>query len=369
MKTETKTGFGAFQKAAESIYRHSSSGAYYARFRHKGERIMQRLGKEHFPCTSLPEAKRLLKLLKSDLETTEVKARKKTLGQILKEFRAQLGGAKKTRDNKNRQLDRMEKEFPLPLSTRITEIKKTDLLRFMAQYDDGVMVDRYNAIVTVVRDVFSFAVDDKAIASSPALGMKYKKEKDTIKRLTPSFTEFAAIVESIRSQPLADTAKDSADLVEFMGLAGLGTAECDDLKWRDINFETNTITVIRKKTSTEFSIPIYPQLRPLLTRMNEEREKEKKPSDKVFKVRDPKKSLTSACERLGYPNYSARAFRRLFITRSLQLGIDAQTIASWQGHKDGGALILKVYAQVQTEHQHLMASRLAAPAQIEPAKT
>ena len=360
MKTQSKSGFGAFQKAAESIYRHSSSGAYYARFRHKGERIMQRLGTEHSPCSSLPEAKRLLKVLKTALETTEVKARKKTLAQILKEFRANLGGAEKTRANKNRQLDRMEKEFPLPLSTLITEIKKTDLMRFMAQYDDGVMVDRYNAIMTVVRDVFAYAVDDKAIASSPALGMKYKKEKDSIKRLTPSFDQFLAIVESIRSQPLADTAKDSADLVEFMGLAGLGTAECDDLKWRDINFETNTISVIRMKTSTEFSIPIYPQLRPLLVRMNEERDKDKKPSDKVFKVRDPKKSLASACDRLGYPPYSPRAFRRLFITRCLELGIDPQTIAQWQGHRDGGQLILRVYGRVSQQHQHLMATRLAS---------
>lgn len=321
---------------------------------------MQRLGTEHSPCSSLPEAKRLLKVLKTALETTEVKARKKTLAQILKEFRANLGGAEKTRANKNRQLDRMEKEFPLPLSTLITEIKKTDLMRFMAQYDDGVMVDRYNAIMTVVRDVFAYAVDDKAIASSPALGMKYKKEKDSIKRLTPSSDQFLAIVESIRSQPLADTAKDSADLVEFMGLAGLGTAECDDLKWRDINFETNTITVIRMKTSTEFSIPIYPQLRPLLVRMNEERDKDKKPSDKVFKVRDPKKSLASACDRLGYPPYSPRAFRRLFITRCLELGIDPQTIAQWQGHRDGGQLILRVYGRVSQQHQHLMATRLAS---------
>ena len=321
---------------------------------------MQRLGTEHSPCSSLPEAKRLLKVLKTALETTEVKARKKTLAQILKEFRANLGGAEKTRANKNRQLDRMEKEFPLPLSTLITEIKKTDIMRFMAQYDDGVMVDRYNAIMTVVRDVFAFAVDDKAIAVSPATGMKYKKEKDSIKRLTPSSDQFLAIVESIRSQPLADTAKDSADLVEFMGLAGLGTAECDDLKWRDINFETNTITVIRMKTSTEFSIPIYPQLRPLLVRMNEERAKDKKPSDKVFKVRDPKKSLASACDRLGYPPYSPRAFRRLFITRCLELGIDPQTIAQWQGHRDGGQLILRVYGRVSQQHQHLMATRLAS---------
>ncbi len=49
---------------------------------------------------------------------------------------------------------------------------------------------------------------------------------------------------------------------------------------------------------------------------------------KVFRVKDPKIALDNACKRLNLPNYSARAFRRTFITRALELGIDAQTIAS-----------------------------------------
>jgi hypothetical protein len=145
-----------------------------------------------------------------------------------------------------------------------------------------------------------------------------------------------------------------------MGKAGLGQAECAGLTWGDINFKTGKISIIRKKTGTEFEIPIYPQVRPLLERMNEERESST-PDTRVFKVRDPKKGLDAACKRLDFPNYSARAFRRMFITRCLELGIDPQTVASWQGHRDGGQLILKVYGRVSKKHQDEMATRLTTP--------
>jgi hypothetical protein len=51
----------------------------------------------------------------------------------------------------------------------------------------------------------------------------------------------------------------------------------------------------------------------------------------------------------------------MFITRALELGIDAQTIASWQGHRDGGQLILRVYARVSEEHTRKMASLMTNP--------
>ena len=143
---------------------------------------------------------------------------------------------------------------------------------------------------------------------------------------------------SVRSQVYADTSKESADLIEFMGKAGLGQAECAGLRGQDINFNSERVVIIRQKTCAEFTIPLYPVVRPLLERMAAERDLDRDPEEKVFKVRDPKKPLESACKRLGLTKYSARAFRRIFITRCLHvLGIDVQTIASWQGHKDGGS--------------------------------
>ena len=40
-------------------------------------------------------------------------------------------------------------------------------------------------------------------------------------------------------------------------------------------------------------------------------------------------------------NSSHRSFRRMFITRAIEKGVDVKVIAEWQGHRDGGRLILQ----------------------------
>lgn len=360
MKSQSSTiEQGKFRRVAEGLYQYESSSAYYARFRWKGERIFERLGSDHQPCTSLPEAKRLLREKKNQLELTNVTKARKTFGEILKEYEAIMHCSPKTCTYKKLHLKRLRNDFPKPIKTKARDIQKTDVVRFLAQYNH-LAAASWNAILTVTRDVFEYAVDDGVIALSPAASITYRKREDTIKRLIPSWADFKAIVESVRSQKYADTAKESANLIEFMGLAGLGQAECTDLTWGDINFRSGRIAIIRKKTSKEFTIPIYPALRPLLERMDNDRE-DRGASVRVFKVKDPKIALDAACKRLNLPKYSARAFRRMFITHALELGVDAQTIAAWQGHKDGGQLILRVYARVSEEHTRRMASLMTPP--------
>lgn len=129
--------------------------------------------------------------------------------------------APKTRIYKNLHLKRLRTEFPLRLTTRVRDIQKTDIIRFLTQYNH-LSAAGWNSILTVVRDVFRYAVDDGVIARSPAESIKYRKREDKQKRLIPSQKEFEQIVEHVRSQRFSDTAKASADLIEFMGLAGLG---------------------------------------------------------------------------------------------------------------------------------------------------
>jgi integrase len=352
---------GKLIRVAESLYQYTHSKEYYARFRSRGKHIQQKLGTTEAPCTTLSEARRKLRDLKSGADSIDPNKINKTLGKVIDEYEAVLNCSEKTRVYKKLHLGRLRTEFPLPSSTtKVRTIQKTDVMRFMAQYNHLAPAS-WNAILTVARDVFAYAVDDEVIFRSPVIGkdLTYRKRPDC-KKLTPSYAEYEAIVANVRSQKLADTAKESADLLEFMGLAGLGQAECADLTWADINFSAGKIAVIRRKTQKEFSVPIFPSLLPLLQRMNNERE-DKTPTAKLFSVKDPKVALAAACRRLNFPNYSARSLRRMFITRCVNLGIDPKTIAGWQGHRDGGKLILQVYAQHDAEHERRMASKLIAP--------
>lgn len=349
-----------FLRAAEGIVQNQASRSYYAYFRHKGKKVMQRLGTKRHPCTSLAEAKRLQRDLRKQLEHTDVAASKKTLQTIIKEYKARMPFEQSTRLYKINYLGQLEKHFPK--TTRVAEIKESDMELFLAKFNDQ-SADRRNKVLTVCRDLFLYAIKDKAIAVSPVEGVKYKTSKAVATKPIPSWTEFESIVKSVREVVHSDTGNESADLIEFMGLAGLGQAECAAMTWGDINFNTESISVIRKKTGERFSVPIYPQLRPQLERMNSERTNPL-PGDRVFKVKDPKKALESACKRLKLPKYSARDFRKMFITRCLERGIDAQTIADWQGHQDGGVLILQVYGKVTSKHKKDMAALLTKSTKV-----
>jgi integrase len=170
-------------------------------------------------------------------------------------------------------------------------------------------------------------------------------------RLTPSFEEFLAIIADIRAQAFNGEAPDSANFVEFIGLAGLGQAEAANLRRQDVNFKAGMMSVRRSKTSTAFAVPIYPQLRPLMERLCQG----VNPRDRVFQIKDAKKAITGACRRLELPRYSHRSLRRMFITRAIERGVDVKVIADWQGHRDGGKLILDTYSHVRPVHSQRMA--------------
>jgi integrase len=71
------------------------------------------------------------------------------------------------------------------------------------------------------------------------------------------------------------------------------------------------------------------------------------------------RALDGACSRLGLPHFEPRSLRRYFITTALRSGVDAPTVASWQGHRDGGALVLKTYGdEVRMDHSQKMAKLL-----------
>ena len=75
----------------------------------------------------------------------------------------------------------------------------------------------------------------------------------------------------------------------------------------------------------------------------------------MFAIDNAKKRSPTPAARLNLPQYSHISFRRMFITRAIERGVDVKVIAEWQGHKDGGKLILDTYSHVNRAHSHRMA--------------
>ena len=346
--TEKKAG--TFEKVAECLYRYSSNGVYYARFESQGKEIRRSLR-----TTDRATAKRKLGDLQRDLARTDLSAGKCTLSDLCDRYLATIQHQKpKTVRRKQDIAAAIKRDFPGGTSIFIDKVVPSKVLMWLASYNFGA--PSYNLYLEFTRAIFAMAVGDRLLAHSPIEHLKGKKLTDP-QRDTPTNEEFHAIVDNIRRQPFNADAKDSADYVEFMGLIGLGQAEIATFTWGDFTTAEHA-EKIRVKTGRGFPVPLFPGVRVLLERMRGELGYTPDPHEPIFKQKDARKALRGACERLGFRLYSHRSFRRMFITRRIEQGIDIQTIASWQGHTDGGKLLLSKYGKISREHSALMAKRV-----------
>jgi integrase len=233
----------------------------------------------------------------------------------------------------------------------VQKISKDEIARFIKSL--GLDSRSNNLFYERLKTVFDWGVPD-FLAENPMSDAKYRKQirREVIRKKpnAPTFEEFAQIVDQIRNQKFSDTAQDSADLVEYLGLAGQGVAEAIALDWSHVNFtgKLPKISVQRKKTQEFYSFPIYPDLMIFLRELHNRCGRPQ--SGRVFKVLNPKKAIDSACVKRNLKHYTARNFRQMTITDQLRKGISPKTIADWQGHNDGGVLIMKVYSEVISEN-------------------
>ena len=345
---ETSHNGTQLQKVGECLYRYPSNGVYYARVKIDGKEI-----KRSLRTTDRTLARRKLSTLKDELRQIDRSQGKLTLAELCDRYLKTVQYQKpKTVERKTFIVGRIKKDWPTGKLTQVGKIKPSDVDLWLSRYSFGSA--SRNLHISCVKELFGLAVRDSIIVVSPTAHLRSAKREKPI-RLTPTFEQFKAIIADVRAQVFNADAQDSADFLEFLGLAGLGQAEASSVTRADADFEADRIITFRHKTSTGFAIPIFPQVRPLLEKLCAG----KSNGDPIFKVHDAKKALAGACRRLGLPVFSQRSFRRMFITRAIERGVDVKVIAQWQGHRDGGKLILDTYSHVNPIHSQLMAQRMS----------
>ena len=343
--TERKNGEnGVLQKVGESLYRYSSNRVYYARIKVDGKEI-----KRSLRTTDPALARRSLAALKDELRQIDRSQGRVTLAELADRYFKTIQHQKpKTVERKTFIISRVKRDWPTGVLTQITRIRPSDVDLWLSRYRFGSA--SRNLFISCIKEIFSLAMRDRMIATSPATHLRYAKREKPI-RLTPTFEQFKAIIADVRAQQFNADAQDSADFLEFLGLAGLGQAEASSLTPADVDLQTGRIITYRHKTSTGFAIPVFPQVHALLQRLCDG----KAHDGRVFRISDAKKALAGACRRLGYPSFSQRSLRRMFIVRAIEKGVDVKVIAEWQGHRDGGKLILDTYSHVNRAHSERMA--------------
>jgi integrase len=346
-------------KREHGLYRYNPSGQYFARVRFKGKLYRKKLN-----AGDLALAKRKLREFKNDLKRTDATKGNTSFAKVLDDYAETLTGAKTTLENKRAIVAKLKQTWfgidSLPLRT----VKPSQVTAWLSKHYGDKSASSFNQALTVCRDALSMAVNDRIVIESPAKGLKYRKPAKPI-RTTPTFGQFRAIVENIRNQRFSADAGESGDFVEFLGLAGLGQAEASSLTRADVDLDAGRFICHRRKTDTGFLVPVFPQLAPLMEKLC----KGKKPHERLFTVYGARKAIANACKRLGFvrelpdgrmvAQFTHRSLRRMFITRCLERGIDVQTVSRWQGHRDGGKLILATYSHVRPEHSNRMAQLMS----------
>ena len=341
-----------FEKVGPCLYRYTATGTYYALVKVKGRQVRRSLD-----TTDRALAKRRLTDLQGELLRVDVGAGRLSLAVLCDRYLATAAHqSASTLEQKGQICERIKKEWPGGSHVAIGKVTPSSVATWLASYRFGA--SNHNHHLLFIRGAFQMAVDDKLLAHSPAAGLVQRKREKPIRR-TPTFQEFQSILADVRSQVHNADHQDSANFLEFLGLAGLGQAEVSSLRWCDVDWQNEQMITFRHKTRQGFAVPIYPQLRALLERLHAARPEGTPSEGKVLRIKDAKKALAGACKRLDLPGYSQRSLRRMFITRAIEKGVDVKVVAQWQGHRDGGKLILDTYSHVAPQHSARMAKLMS----------
>jgi integrase len=344
--------FALLDNVAPNLFRHRENQSYWGVKKMNGKRIVHALD-----TADRKTADGKLSEWLADLKKVDPGNRDMTLAMLLKKYEsARTDIAHSTQVGEQGRIAKFREVFPLPMETLVARVHNSDIAAWVGLVGKNKRPSTRNQYRAFVRALFDFAVSDAVIVKNPFDPKIIRTAKrEPVTRLIPSPQEFEQIIAEIR-QPSWKLEKgkrggqrpmyqhDSADFAEFLGRAGVGQAEAGSLTWADIDEEREVIHYLRKKTKRAFNTPIFPWLKPLLSRLRADAGPN--PHGPVFKVKDVKKALHGATERLGLPHFTQRNLRAMRIKRLWEQGVDVKVIAQWQGHRDGGTLIMTTYTQV-----------------------
>jgi integrase len=247
--------------------------------------------------------------------------------------------------------------------TDIRKISKTDCLNWGARFYGQTSPIAYNHTVSVLRRVFDIGLEMGVRYDNPAKSVEWVKESSKKLRL-PEPHQFEQFLKEIETSG-SGFAKRCAEFVRFLAYGGFRIGEATNVCWHDIDFPRNKI-IVRGDPQTglkgrlageDRQVPIIPEMRLLLERLRRERPAETL-EDRVMQVRECQKAMNRAAKIVGLTRITHHDLRHLFATRCIEAGVDIPTVSRWLGHKDGGALAMRVYGHLRDKHSVEMSQKV-----------
>jgi integrase len=339
-----------FHRVAENLYRLEQTGGYYALLK-RGDKQFRRSLK----TKDRKLADRRLSELRDQVGnlTTSDDARL-SFEEIGKRWMAATAHSLKPSSVTRRETC-LKNLAPFFAGVAIRNVQAQHCERWLTGRAAKVQPQTMAHELNVMRAVFDYSVRLGLMLSNPAKDIKRRKvvQKPMV---IPTRDQFRKLVAAIREndgrQDSQEKAKPGADLVELLAYSGCRIAEANALKWADVDFEKNTLDVTGGAGGTKNyecrTVPLTDALRALLLRLRDERSP--KSSDTINQIDSAKRCIATACRSLGYPHFTHHDFRHFFATTCIESGVDIPTVSRWLGHKDGGALAMRVYGHLRQEH-------------------
>ncbi|MGB7748747.1 MAG: site-specific integrase [Verrucomicrobiia bacterium] len=348
-----------------NLVRHIQSGNYYARIRVRGKLIWKSLKTDRISVAKL----RLGDFHKEERQRaaaqTAVARGKMTFADALQTYRERLSGDQSLKERsktyRQERIAALLKSWPDLNQMDVAQISKTDGLAWAARFGKTASPSAFNNTVGTFRAVLDIAVEAGARYDNPAIHIKRKKIRQKQLQL-PSQKQFVELITTIRKGD-GGWAERCADLVEFLAYSGCRKGEAARVNGRDCDFEKGEVTVLGDPATGTKNwgirrVPMIPDMRRLLERLKKERGEVQFLSNPIMLVHECQGAIDTACKKLGIARFTHHDLRHLFATRCIESGVDIPTVSRWLGHKDGGALAMKVYGHLRDSHSTAMAQKV-----------
>jgi integrase len=198
-----------------------------------------------------------------------------------------------------------------------------------------------NREMSVLSRIFTMAVNEGLLTENPCRKVrKLRMDNSRTRYLTADEKE--RLMHELESQPLTRC-------IVIMALnTGMRQGEIFNLKWSDVDFTREVITVRKTKTGKDRTIPMNDRLKGMLGDLRNESVrtmpdnlKREKPSPGGFVFVSPqtgkrlnniKRSFKNACKRAGIDNFTFHDLRHSAGTRLADAGVNIVVIADILGH-------------------------------------
>jgi integrase len=346
-----------------NLVRYIPSRRLFARIRVRGKLIRRSLKTSVLSVAKL----RLADLEKAERQIAEhsvaYEGGKMTFADALAVYRHRLHGdpslKPRTKAHREERISVILKTWPAIEKMDVKKITRQDSLAWAANYKTSAV--NFNKTVQTLRLILEIPVEAGIRYDNPARFVKMMKVRLQPLQL-PSRAQFQELIQFVRKVNKRFS-NNAADLIEFLAYGGFRKSEARNVRWTDCNFERGEILVrgdseTGTKNWTTRIVPMIPEMRRLLERLKAKRPDEPVEA-RVMRVSHCNGSLANACRKLGIPHITHHDLRHLFATTCIESGVDILTVSRWLGHKDGGALAMKVYGHLRDQHGADMAQRVS----------